>query len=91
VRTAGSGCGQAEGASRRNRNWFQEKGSQFGESHSQHGARRSGKPTGYEKNISTYALPSSSTSSRAGGITLAHSLLGAVARGVAVFQFPDCA
>jgi hypothetical protein len=35
IRTAGSGCGQAEEGSRRNHNWFQEKGSQFGGSHSQ--------------------------------------------------------
>jgi hypothetical protein len=39
------------GGRRPNRNWFQEKGSHLGGSHSQEGTRRSGKPTGYEKNI----------------------------------------
>jgi hypothetical protein len=36
---------------RRNRNWFQQKGSQFGGSHSQQGRALQRKPTGYEKNI----------------------------------------
>lgn len=38
IRIAGSDCGQVEGGSRRNRNWFQENGNQFGGSQSQQGA-----------------------------------------------------